>query len=76
MVRQLNSRFRLRAGGNAMNRPLNAGFSLIELVIVIVVVSIAAVGMLALFGGVARSLNINEDTLVSSLKCDNSRYFA
>ena len=45
-----------------MNRPLCAGFSLIELVIVIVVVSIAAVGMLALFGGVARSLNINEDT--------------
>ena len=62
MVRQLNSRFRLRGGGDTMNRPLCAGFSLIELVIVIVVVSIAAVGMLALFGGVARSLNINEDT--------------
>ena len=45
-----------------MNRPQCAGFSMIELIIVIVVVSIAAVGMLALFGGVGRSLNINEDT--------------
>lgn len=62
MVRQLNSRFRLRDGGDSMNRPLYKGFSLIELIIVIVVVSIAAVSMLALFGGAARSLNINEDT--------------
>jgi len=45
-----------------MNRPLHKGVSLIELIIVIVVVSIAAVAMLPLFGGVARSLNINEDT--------------
>ena len=45
-----------------MNRPLHKGFSLIELIVVIVVVSIAAVGLLPLFGGVARSLNINEDT--------------
>lgn len=45
-----------------MNRLPCKGFSLIELVIVVVVVSIAAVGLLPLFGGVARSLNINEDT--------------
>ena len=76
MVRHLNSRFRFCGGDDAMNRPLYKGFSLIELIVVIVVVSIAAVGLLPLFGGVARSLNINEDTLVSSLKCDNSRYFA
>ena len=66
MVRQLNSRFRLRDGDDSMNRPLYKGFSLIELIIVIVVVSIAAVSMLALFGVVARSLNINEDTQIAA----------
>lgn len=62
MVCHFNSRFRFRGGDDAMNRPLCKGFSLIELIIIIVVVSIAAVGMLALFGGVGRSLGINEDT--------------
>lgn len=37
------------------------GFSLIELIVLIVVVSIGAVMLLALFGGVARSLASNED---------------
>lgn len=45
-----------------MNRPVCEGFSLIGLVIIIVVVSIAAVSMLALLGGVSRSLSINEDS--------------
>lgn len=62
MVCHFNSRFRFRGGDDAMNRPLCKGFSLIELIIIIVVVSIAAVGMLALFGGVGLSLAINEDT--------------
>ena len=62
MVCHIEPHNRLRGGNNAMIRPPCKGFSLIELIIVIVVVSIAAVGMLALFGGVGRSLSINEDT--------------
>lgn len=49
-----------------MKHPRRTGFSLIELVIIIVVVSIAAVGMLALFGIVGRSLAINEDTQIAA----------
>ncbi len=49
-----------------MKHPRGTGFSLIELVIIIVVVSIAAVGMLALFGVVGRSLAINEDTQIAA----------
>ena len=62
MVYRIEPHNRLRSADDAMIRPLCKGFSLIELIIVIVVVSIAAVGMLALFGGVGRSLSINEDT--------------
>ncbi len=42
-------------------RHILRGFSLIELVVVIVVVSIAAVVLLGLFGGIAKSLGSNED---------------
>lgn len=43
-----------------MWRPMR-GFTLIETVMVIVVASIGAVALLALFGQAARSLNMNED---------------
>lgn len=49
-----------------MNRSLCKGFSMIELIIVLLVVSIAAVGMLALFSGAGQSLTINEDTQTAS----------
>ncbi len=42
-----------------MRRP--RGFTLIEMVMVIVVASIGAVALLGLFGQSARSLNLNED---------------
>ena len=42
-------------------RHIPRGFSLIELIVVIVVVSIAAVVLLAQFGGIAKSLGSNED---------------
>ena len=61
MVRHFKPRVRFHRGSDAMKRLPDKGFSLIELVMIIVVVSIAAVGMLSLFGGVARSLAINED---------------
>lgn len=40
----------------------NRGVSLIEMIVVIVMVSAAAVPLLSLYGAVARSLPINEDT--------------
>ena len=42
-------------------RHMSRGFSLIELIALIVVVSIAAVVLLAQFGGIAKSLASNED---------------
>lgn len=47
-------------------RRIPRGFSLIELIIVIVVVSIAAVVLLQLFTGVAESLASNEDIQTAS----------
>ena len=41
--------------------PVRRGFSLIELIVVIVVVSIAAVALLGVFAGAAKSLGANED---------------
>lgn len=47
-------------------RHIPRGFSLIELIVVIVVVSIAAVVLLQLFTGVAESLASNEDIQTAS----------
>lgn len=63
MVGHVNAYYWFRDSGEVMNRHLSHhGFSLLELVIITLVVSIAAVGLLAMFGGVGRSLAINEDT--------------
>ena len=44
-----------------MKKPVN-GFTLIELVLVIVMLSIASVGLVALFGQLTSSLAVNNDT--------------
>lgn len=45
-----------------MNRLLCKGFSLIELVAIIVLLSVGATAFLALFGNVSRTLDENQDT--------------